>query len=302
MMKLRKPLATILLSIGLACSLFLLLALDDGLSPSVSAKSMSFIRLIHASPDIGTVDIFVDGQKLLSNFQFASVSKYVALPAGTHEVQIALIGQGPNAATITQTLSVQEGAAYTVAALGTKQTKFALDIVKDDNRVIGDKAKVRIYHLSPGAGKAQVTTRSDLIVDALPYLGVSNYVLFTAGTYTFNVKLAPADVTVPISITLQPWTVTSIFAVGKLDGTPRFQMISSQEKGIPGMPQTGSDPNAPLSSAAEPASLLWPWVLIALVLLGAFTSSISVACRRTPTAPTTKMVSDASPIERETVH
>src|SRR2546428_10755546 len=60
----------------------------------VSADSTAFVRVIHASPDIGTADVFVDGSKLLSSFQFGAVTDYVQVPTGPHKVQIALIGKG----------------------------------------------------------------------------------------------------------------------------------------------------------------------------------------------------------------
>src|SRR6266487_3781209 len=74
----------------------------------------SFVRVIHASPDIGTADVFVDSNHLLSNFQFGTVTGYVAIARGPHKVQVGLIGKGPNAAMITQTISVDAAGVYTV--------------------------------------------------------------------------------------------------------------------------------------------------------------------------------------------
>jgi hypothetical protein len=75
--------------------------------------------VIHASPFVGTADVFVDGAKLLSSFQFGAVTDYVAVPSGAHMVQIAAVGKGVGAALLTKTLNVSSGLAYTVAALGT---------------------------------------------------------------------------------------------------------------------------------------------------------------------------------------
>src|SRR6266853_4099701 len=96
-----------------------------GLQPlPVSADSSSFVRIINASPDAATVDVFVDGAKLVGNNDFATVTDYLQLPPGRHKVQAALIGKGIGAAIISQTLSVRAGIAYTVAALGTRATGF----------------------------------------------------------------------------------------------------------------------------------------------------------------------------------
>src|SRR5690348_8966282 len=93
---------------------------------SAQTQSPSFVRIIHASPDVGTADVFLDGSKLLSSFQFGAITDYASIPAGPHKVQIALVGKGINAAAITETLTVSPGVAYTVAAIGTNATGLSL--------------------------------------------------------------------------------------------------------------------------------------------------------------------------------
>src|SRR5213078_1899277 len=112
-------------------ALLLLLGIQ-ALPASASAESPSFVRLVNASPDVGTVDVFVDGAKFLSNAMFATVTDYLHLPAGQHNVQVSLIGKGIGARVITQRLSVQAGTAYTVAAIGTQATGFSLQVFVDD--------------------------------------------------------------------------------------------------------------------------------------------------------------------------
>src|SRR5215469_9253869 len=117
-MSMKHPLVLLVCPILLACEVFVLVALM-GLQPrTVSAESPAFVRVVHASPDIGTADVFLDGTKILSNFQFGTVTDYATIPPGPHKVQIALIGKGIGASVITQVLSVSPGIAYTVAALG----------------------------------------------------------------------------------------------------------------------------------------------------------------------------------------
>src|SRR5438067_5819337 len=88
----------------------------------VSADSPSYVRIIHASPDIATTDVFLDGKVLLSTFTFATVTNYAIIPAGPHKVQAALIGRGPIPPAVSQAISINPGLAYTIAAIGTKST------------------------------------------------------------------------------------------------------------------------------------------------------------------------------------
>src|SRR5512135_3366299 len=120
-------------------------------SSSASAAqvdSSAFVRVVHASPDAGTVDVFVDGSKLLSNFTFATVTGYVKVPAGAHNIQVAPAGQGTSAAVITQLGSVGAGVPYTVVAVGTKSSDFSLVAFEHNDLLSGSMAKVRVYHVS----------------------------------------------------------------------------------------------------------------------------------------------------------
>src|SRR5260370_34502335 len=106
----------------LAIGIFALLVCFGTQVLPASAQSPAFVRVIHASPDVGTADVFVDGAKLLSSFQFGSVTGYAAVPAGPHKVQIALVGIGINAAVVSAPLAVSPGVGDNEAADGRQAT------------------------------------------------------------------------------------------------------------------------------------------------------------------------------------
>lgn len=235
-----------------------------------AAASPSYVRVIHASPDIGTATVFVDGNMLLNNFQFGTVTPYASVPAGPHKVQVGLIGTGPGAATITQTIEVESGVAYTVAALGTASTGFSLQIFIDNNIVASGSAKVRVYHLSPGTGTVNVANGSDTLINGLSYQQASGYLSEPAGTYTFNISATQNNTTLPISANLGANTVTSVFAIGLLNGTPKIQFISAQVNGLPGVPGTGSDPSYRVARDFVQPAISWLPEIIVLLLTGGF--------------------------------
>lgn len=261
----------LLRSLGMACTIFALYALLSApLSQARAADNLAYIRIIHASPDVGTVDVFVDGSKILGAFQYSTVTNYVPLPAGTHNVQIALIGKGVDAAVITQELSVNPNTAYTIAAVGTKATKLSLITFVDDNSVVGNGSKLRVYHLSPGTGTANVTTNGQTVASDLSYQQASDYISLPADTYTFTITVDPQHVTQTQPTTLKAWNVTSIFVVGLLNNNPNIQVISSQQQGVPGMPNTGSDPRPlpqPETGEQTPTALI---LLFCLLIASAF--------------------------------
>src|SRR5207247_634928 len=144
----------------------------------VSADSPSYVRIIHASPDIATTDVFLDGKVLLSTFTFATVTNYAIIPAGPHKVQAALIGRGPIPPAVSQAISINPGLAYTIAAIGTKSTGLSLEVFIDDNQLSPRMAEVRVYHLSPGTGTASVSTGTKALISGLGYQQASNYLTF----------------------------------------------------------------------------------------------------------------------------
>ena len=256
--------------VTLVCALFAFVVLMSLQPRTASAETPAFVRIVHASPNIGTADIFLDGTTLLRNFQFGTVTNYAAIPPGPHKVQIALLGKGIGASVITQMLTVNPGIVYTVAALGAKSNELSLKVFIDNNQLASGIAKVRVYHLSPGIGSVNVSNGSNALISNLGYPEASDYLTLAAGAYTFNITTAQSNMALsPISATLKANTVTSLFAVGLATGTPKIQFVTAQVQGVPGMPQTGSDPNA-VAVDSQPLTL-WPWLfgMLFLVVIGA---------------------------------
>lgn len=268
-MRMNRPRAFLVQLTSISLGLCALFALFGTQMSSASAKSPAFVRVIHASPFVGTADVFVDGAKLLSSFAFGAVTDYVPLPAGPHKVQIALVGKGIGASALTETLSVTPGVVYTVAAIGATPTTLALQVFIDNNQVAPGTTKLRVYQLSPDAGTISVAASGNQLAQGIPYQQASQYLNLSAGSYTFNVNPSNSSMALPLSTTLKANTVASIFTVGMLNGTPKIQLVPAQTNGLPALPGTGSDPNAflPLQSRVQPLISWLPWIFATFALL-----------------------------------
>lgn len=280
MMRIRLFFATLVLRISLVCALLSCFGFFSSLQAGpVHAQGMAYVRIIHASPDIGTADVFVEGSTLLTNFEFGTVTNYVQVPPGTHKVQVALIGKGIGASIISQDLTVQAGVVYTVAALGTKASGFSLEGFLDNNSIVAGKAKVRAYQLSPDTGSVNVATGSNTLWRGLTYKQASTYVTVPQGSYALQVSATQNNKTIPHTVSLQANTVTSVFTVGRLNGSPAIRLVDAQVKGVPGMPGTGSDPNPLRGPQPSPT----PW-FIAIFALFAIAARAGMIVRRTASA------------------
>lgn len=235
-----------------------------------SATSPSFVRIIHASPFVGTADVFVDGSKLLSSFGFGAVTDYAPVPPGPHKVQIALVGKGIGAAALTETLSVSPGVAYTVAAIGTQPNNLSLQVFVDNNSVSPGTAKFRAYQLSPDGGSVTVAAGGSMLVSGISYQNASNYLEVPAGAYTFDVNSPANNATLTTAATLDANKVASLFVVGMFNGSPKSSLVTTETAGLPSVPNTGSDPNAvaPTNTPQPLAPWSWPVGIASLLLIG----------------------------------
>jgi len=232
-----------------------------------SAATPAYIRVIHASPAVGTADVFVDGNLLLSSFAFGSVTDYVPLPAGPHKVQIALVGKGIGASAITQTLAVQPGVVYTAAAIGSQATGLSIEVFFDNNFLVAGQAKARIYNLSPDAGSFKLSANGNTLLNQVNYQQASEYMTLAAGSYNFALAAPSSNTSLPLAMTLAKNTVTSIFAVGLASGSPKIELVPAQVSGVPGVPSTGSDPRPLPGIDTVQSQGLTPWLLSILASL-----------------------------------
>lgn len=269
-MRSRHAFNLLLSRISLVIGVLALLVLLGTQAARTSAATPAYIRVIHASPAVGTADVFVDGNLLLSSFAFGAVTDYVPLPAGPHKVQIALVGKGIGAAVITQTLAVQPGVVYTAAAIGSQATGLSIEVFIDNNFLAAGQAKARVYNLSPDAGSFNFSSGGNTLLNQVGYQQASNYMTLSAGSYNFALTAPGTNTDLPLAMTLGKNTVTSIFAVGMANGTPKIELVPAQVNGVPGVPFTGSDPS-PLPADSVQVQALTPWLLsiIASAFIGA---------------------------------
>ncbi len=123
------------------------------------------------------------------------------------------------------TISPLGGTSYTVAALGTQSSGFSLKAFVDNNWVRDEKAKVRVYHLLPDAGPVDVAVGGTTDMKYLTYKRAGGYFTVAPVSYTFKVTAVDYGVTTPIKAHLKEETVSSIFAVGLVQGTPSLQFV-----------------------------------------------------------------------------
>jgi hypothetical protein len=255
--------------LGLVVALALALGATLWSSGTAHAANNAFVRVVHAAPAAPDVDVYVDGSKLLTSFKFGTVTDYVPLAAGSHEIAVVPAGKSLSDAVIKQSVSVSAGVSYTVAAIGDSNTSPALVAFVDDNSVASGMAKVRVYHLSSDAGPVSVATGGQTVIPDLTFKNASDYLSVQPGSYTFDVTVKDSGTTVNTSADLAADTVTSVFAVGLLKGSgdTAFKFVAASVSATPsGLPSTGFAPDSAQGASAPVA--LYAGLVVAILLLG----------------------------------
>src|SRR5215210_3832664 len=100
---------------------------------SAPAAGNAKVRIVHASPDAGPVDVATaDGAYLASGLGYPSASPYAQVPAGTYDVNVLAAGTGTIAISAPGT-SVADGGVYTAFATGTASAGSLGVILVQDN-------------------------------------------------------------------------------------------------------------------------------------------------------------------------
>lgn len=213
------------------------------------------VRVAHASPDAPNVDVFVDGDKVLSDVPFTTVSGYLELPADEYTVAIAAASDATSpdeAETVVFEGEIElDAEEYTIAAIGevaellgedsVSGEPFRPDIFTDKLGALGDdEGRVRVYHASPDAPAVDVR-----VVDGgETVLSLASGIEFgeagpntevSAGEYDVAVFPAGGDEPVfgPAEVEVRAGEVLTVFAEGFLTSDPEFQPVLAYEEAAP---------------------------------------------------------------------
>lgn len=212
-----------------------------------TAEGMSLVRLVHASPNGPAVDIYVDGQRATQALKFGDITPYAVVPAGTHRIQVLSASAGPTSTALIDTqATLQPDTAYSILAAD-KATNMSMLVLTDTLTIEpGNKAFVRLVHLSPDAPPVAdvAVTGGPVVASGLAFKGTTDYLPVDPGTYRFDVQPSGSGLTLATTdpITLVQGQIYSVFVIGQLaDNTFRAVIApdNARSGGIGGVPSTG---------------------------------------------------------------
>lgn len=190
--------------VGIPIPVSLLLATPGGGAELLDVQTVADVRVTHAVPDAGLVDVYANGAIVpaLEDFDFTETRGPLGLPAGGYVLQVAPADSQNfviNSAGDETTL--ENGVFYDVLATGSlADDNLGLLAAADDRRRLATAAKLRVIHGSPSTPDVDLYIVDETVTDItdvapfaedIPFLFNSGYLQVAAGTY--NVYITPAD-------------------------------------------------------------------------------------------------------------
>jgi hypothetical protein len=212
---------------GTSYSAFAVGELGDGsftVVPAVDA-ALAGVRVGHFSADAPNVDVYADGNAILTDVPFGAISDYLYVPAGAYRIQVVPTGasleEGP--VVIDAELTFEGGSLTTVAATN-ELANITPVVIADDPAPVADQSQIRVVHLSADAPKVDVASDGSRAKEAifrnLRYGKAKPYATVPAGEYDLEVRPAgkrKAALDIP-ALTLQAGKSYSAMAIGQLGG------------------------------------------------------------------------------------
>ena len=187
----------------------------------------SYIRLLHAAPNVLAVDVYANGSPIARNLSYRRFTEYFAIPGGNYNIVVYPAGQTINPILSTN-INIPGGSIFTIAAISIPPSINLLPIEEPRMNIPSGKLMLRFVHLSPNAPAIDVSIQNGSpVFSNVAYKGITQYIPLNPGTYTFNLKVAGTEqrvLYVP-NIRLESGRFYTIYAIGIVAGTPPLQVL-----------------------------------------------------------------------------
>jgi hypothetical protein len=233
---------------------------DPETESGTPAEGDAMLRVAHLAPDAPNVDVAVDGTTVLQDVAFETVSEYLPLTTGEHQVTVT--PTGGNQAVFDQTVMLESGR-QTAAAIGEvsgQNQEFTVTLLTDDGTTASaGNTRVRAVHTIPDAPAVDVTAGQTVIADDLEFGEAGDYV--TVPSDTQSIELRPQSLAndeepvATFSVDPTEMAAQTIFATGYLEptgGQPGARLVvatDAEASGMTGGTGTSNGADSPSGTA-----------------------------------------------------
>ncbi|GAA1856037.1 DUF4397 domain-containing protein [Asanoa iriomotensis] len=239
-------------------------------APASAEAGVGYVRLAHLSPDTPPVDVYVDdlGGKMkglkFDAVPYGVMSDYLSVPPGTYAVSMRKVGADPKSKPVlTESVTVTEGSAHTVAGTG-RFAELGLSVIDDDiTAPPADQAKIRVLQASVKSPVLDIrTTGGQEVGDGLKFATTSDYRGVKPGNWTLDLTPEAGGTPAKATCDLAGGTTYSLLVLDGKDGLTTDLKVDAKAGEI--TPQGGVDTGAGGTSGAGTMALAAGLGLVAL--------------------------------------
>lgn len=148
-------------------------------------------RVIHASPDAPPVDVYIDDDLLVSATSFGTVSGYLPIATGKHELEVVPAGGDLLRQALVTVEFEFKADVFQLLAIQNYLNGISLTAYSQDTSQIDEQgyARIRLVHLVPDAnGLTLALPDGDAIFDSVVPLTASDHKDIRAGSQTLTIR------------------------------------------------------------------------------------------------------------------
>ncbi len=147
------------------------------------------IAVVHASAAIPAVDILLDDQVALSNVSFGTVSEFLNVDSGDHNVKVVPAGGDVSQAVVDTDVSLDSGKVYAVVAAGTAEEPEVKAFEINNDPTADDAIRIVAIHAASAVDAIDVApVGGDAVIEDLSYFNASDSVDYTGQTVDLEVR------------------------------------------------------------------------------------------------------------------
>jgi hypothetical protein len=230
------------------------------------AQNEARVRVLHASPDAPNVDIYANGNRVLSNVPFKTASDYLTVPAGSYTFEVRPAGAATSSTPVlSATADLRAGTDYTVAAIDRLSQIKARVFVDNNATPAAGKAHIRVIHASPDAPAVDIALKGGaVLVPNLPFGEQQGPLPVDAGTYNLEVRVAGTNaVALPLDgVRLEAGKVYTFAAVGFAQGQPALSVLPIVYTPVAVSAPHAGDAGLAATQSAESGGSYLPWFAV----------------------------------------
>lgn len=159
-------------------------------TPAVTlGDDQAAIAVVHGSAAIPAVDILLDDQVALSNVSFGTVSEFLNVDSGDHNVKVVPAGGDVSQAVVDTDVSLDSGKVYAVVAAGTADEPEVKAFEINNDPTANGTVRLMAIHAASTVDAIDIApVGGDPVIKDLSYFNASDSVDYTGTTVELEVR------------------------------------------------------------------------------------------------------------------